>query len=240
MTARSIRGSSSASGIWSRRSPTRIRFTPGWKTRRCFAQPMAARTGRNSRGCAATAPARSGSQARAACACTRSFSIPDPQSIMTERASTLRSRRRVPFAPTTAARRGNRSTAVSTRNTFPNPRRGWPLRSHIAMNPSRPGRALHAEALGRDALGRCRRVVANQRQSSDRLRLRDRRARARAGDYLCRAHQERLASICSGGQAARLPQPQRRQRVGGAHRGLPQKELLRECAARCDGGRFAG
>ena len=42
-----------------------------------------------------------------------------------------------------------------------------------------------------DALGRRRRLVArNQRQPAHRLRLRDRRARARAGDRLRHPHQE--------------------------------------------------
>ena len=63
------------------------------------------------------------------------------------------------------------------------------------MHPSRPERAVHAEALGRDAQRRRRRQLARgQRQPADRLRLPDRRARARAGDDLRRADQERLAS----------------------------------------------
>ena len=88
----------------------------------------------------------------------------------------------------------------------------------IAMHPSRPERAVHAEALGRHAQRRRRRLVARgQRQPADRLRLRDRRARARAGDDLRRADQERLGALSARRQAARLPQPHRRQRVGGAH-----------------------
>src|SRR2546426_7561346 len=51
---------------------------------------------------------------------------------------------------------------------------------------------FHAEALGRHALGRRRRLVARgQRQPPDRLRVRDRRARPRAGHHLRRADQER-------------------------------------------------
>jgi hypothetical protein len=46
-TARSIPGSSSACGIWSRRSPIPIRSTLESKTPPCSARPMAARTGRN-------------------------------------------------------------------------------------------------------------------------------------------------------------------------------------------------
>ena len=66
----------------------------------------------------------------------------------------------------------------------------------IAHAPVAPGRALHAEALGRDAQRRRRRQLARgQRQPADRLRLPDRRPRARAGDDLRRADQERLRAL---------------------------------------------
>ena len=58
--------------------------------------------------------ARSGSPARAACACTPSFSIPAIPA-----GSTSPSRRRARSAPMTAARPGSRSTTDCTRNTFP-------------------------------------------------------------------------------------------------------------------------
>ena len=62
-------------------------------------------------------------------------------------------------------------------------RRGRPLRPPHRDAPVAPGRAVHAEALGRHAQRRRRRVVARgQRQPADRLRVPDRRARARAGD----------------------------------------------------------
>ena len=62
-------------------------------------------------------------------------------------------------------------------------RRGRPLRPPHRDAPVAPGRAVHAEALGRHAQRRRRRVVARgQRQPADRLRLPDRRPRARAGD----------------------------------------------------------
>ena len=47
MTGRSILGNSSAFGIWSRRSPIPIRFTPAWKMLRFSVRPMAERIGRN-------------------------------------------------------------------------------------------------------------------------------------------------------------------------------------------------
>ena len=105
-TARRIRGSSSASGISNRRSPIRTRSTPEWKTPPCSARPTAGRPGRSSPDCAATARGRTGSRAPAGCACTRSFWIRAIPS-----GSSSPSRRRARFAPTTAARRGGRSTA---------------------------------------------------------------------------------------------------------------------------------
>ena len=114
MTARSIRGSSSASGIWSRRSPIPTRFTPESKTRRCSARPTAARTGRNCRACAATAPAQ--------VAAGRRRHVPAhhhsrPQRILIASSSPFRPR--APSAPTTAASHGSRSIAASIRNTSP-------------------------------------------------------------------------------------------------------------------------
>ena len=86
---------------------------------------------------------------------------------------------------------------------------------HVAMNPTAPQRALHAEALGRHALRRRRRQLErNQRQPAHRLRLRHRRARPRTGDDLRRPHQERRRTLCARRQAARLPQQDRRQRMG--------------------------
>ena len=69
--------------------------------------------GRNSRGCAATIPVRNGSRARAACVCTPFFSI---RTIRSEFPSPSRLPAR--FAPTTAEKRGSRSIAGCTRNTF--------------------------------------------------------------------------------------------------------------------------
>ena len=96
--------------------------------------------------------------------------------------------------------------------------RGRPLRAPHRDAPVASGRAVHAEALGRHAQRRRRRVVARgQREPADRLRLPDRRARARAGHHLRRPDQERLGALSARGQAARVPQPHGRQRVGGAH-----------------------
>ena len=119
-------------------------------------------------------------------------------------------------------------------------RRGRALRAPHRHAPVPPRRALHAEALGRHAQRRRRRLLAGgQRQPAHRLRLPDRRPRARAGDHLRRADHERLAALPAGRQAARLPQPDRRQRVGGADHGPAAERLLRQRAARRDGGRLA-
>ena len=73
----------------------------------------------------------------------------------------------------------------------------------IAMHPVQSRRAVHAEALGRHAHRRRRRHLDRRgRQSADRFRLRDRRARARTGNDLRTADQERLRALSAGRQAA--------------------------------------
>ena len=116
--------------------------------------------------------------------------------------------------------------------------RGRALRAQPRDAPVATRHALHAEALGRHAYRRRRRELdRDQRQPAERLRLPHRGARARAGDRLRRADHQRLAPLPARGQAARLPQPQRRQRVGGADRRPAAGELLRQRAARRDGRR---
>src|SRR5256712_757380 len=118
--------------------------------------------------------------------------------------------------------------------------RNRPLRAPHRAAPLAPQRAVHAEALGRDAVGRRRRLVAGgERQPAHRLRVRDRRARPRAGDHLRRPHQERLRALRAGRQAARVPQPKGGQRVGTAHEGIAATGLLPVRAARCHGRRLA-
>jgi hypothetical protein len=98
-------------------------------------------------------------------------------------------------------------------------------------------RAVHAEALGRDAQRRRRRelVARGQRQPAERLRLPDRRARPRAGDDLRRADQERLGALPARRQAARLPQPHGGNEWEPLTNGLPQSDcyvnVLRDAMA---------
>ncbi len=63
--------------------------------------------------------------------------------------------------------------------------------------------------------------VEVSRQPAHRLRLRHRRARARAGDAVRGADQERLRALCPRRPVARLPQPDRRQPVGAAEQRSP-------------------
>ena len=76
MTARNIRGNSSAYGISNRRSPILTRSMPVLRMRRSFVRRTAPRPGRNCRRCAVTALVPSGNRAQAACVCIRLFSIP--------------------------------------------------------------------------------------------------------------------------------------------------------------------
>ena len=61
----------------------------------------------------------------------------------------------------------------------------------------------------------------------------------RARNHLRGADQERLRALSARGQAARLSQPHRRERVGAAHQGPAAERLLRQRAARRHGGGFA-
>ena len=85
-------------------------------------------------GCAATSPARAGSRARGACACTRSSltrAIPI--------GSSSRSRPRARFGPTTAAKPGGLLTAGCAPQYIPDPTAEVGHCVHrIAMNPARP------------------------------------------------------------------------------------------------------
>src|SRR5207247_1866596 len=80
-------------------------------------------------------------------------------------------------------------------------------------------------------------VAGGERQCAERRRLPDRRARARARHHLRGPDQERLRAVSARGEAARVPQPHGRSRVGGADQRAPAARLLRQRAARRDGRR---
>ncbi|CAA9350504.1 MAG: GH74, partial [uncultured Frankineae bacterium] len=119
-------------------------------------------------------------------------------------------------------------------------RRGRALRPQPRDAPVEAGHAVHAEALGRHAQRRRRWLVARgQRRPADRLRLPDRRARPRAGHGLRRADHVRLGPRAARRPAAGLPQPHGRRGVGAADPRAAAGALLRQRAARRDGGRPA-
>ena len=145
-TARSTRGSSSASGTSSRRStdPDTVyagvedaaifRTTDGGKILARAARPARPRHGRE-------------------VAARRRRHVPahdPPRSDQSQAHLHRHLRRRAPSAPTTAARPGSRSTAACTSQYIPDPTAEVGHCVHrIAMHPSRPNVAVHAEALGR-------------------------------------------------------------------------------------------
>ena len=136
----------------------------------------------------------------------------------------------------------SRSTRACAPSTSPTRRRKSATACTASrMHPSRPNVLFmqkHWDVMRSDDAGES--VDGSQRQPADRLRLRDRRPRARAGHDLRRADQERLRALPARRQAARLSQPQRRQRMGAADQRTAAEGLLRQRAARRDGGRCAG
>ena len=133
-TARSIRGNSNGSGIWSRRSIIPITFTRAWKTPRCSNRKMAANRGTNCPVCANTIPARNGSRAQAECVCTRLLSI---RKIRSECSS--RSRRRGAFRTDDGGNSWKPINRGLHSEFMPDPKAevGHCVH-HIAMHPSRP------------------------------------------------------------------------------------------------------
>ena len=110
----------------------------------------------------------------------------------------------------------------------------------IAMHPSRPNVLFmqkHWDVMRSDDAGDSWHEVSGNLPTD--FGFRDRRPRARARNHLRRPDQERLGALSARGKAARLPQPDGRKRMGAAHEGSAAKRLLRQRAARRDGGRFA-
>ena len=231
------RGSSSGCGIWSRRSPIPTRFTPAWKTRRFSARPMADRVGTNSPGCAATAPDPSGSRARAACACTPSFSIPAIRSECSIAISAAGAFRTDDGGKTwKPINQGLHSQYIPD----PNAEVGHCVH-HIAMNPSRPGVLFmqkHWDVMRSDNAGDNWREVSGNLPTDFGFVI-DVHAHEPETIYVVPIKSDWRA-LSARWQAARVPQPHRRQRVGAADQGAAAKRLLRERAARCHGGGFAG
>ena len=93
----------------------------------------------------------------------------------------------------------------------------------LAMHPSRPDVLFmqkHWDVMRSDDAGETWREISR------------RGPRPRAGDRLRRSDQERYRALPARRAPARLPQPDRRRRVGGADRGAAAARLLRQRAAR--------
>ena len=169
-TARSIPGSSSASGISNRRSPIRIRSTPGWKTPPCSAPPTAAGHWHELAGLRGhgTGP-KWQPGAGGMCLHTIILDPSDPGRIYIAISAAGAFRTDDGGKTWKPINRGLKS-AIHSRPEC----RGRPLRSPHRHAPVAPERAVHAEALGRDAQRRRGRVVAGgQRELAHRLRFRD-------------------------------------------------------------------
>jgi len=142
-------------------------------------------------GCAATAPARSGSPARAACACTRSFSIPKNDRIYVAISAAGAFRSDDAGKNLEADHRGLQSKYI------PDPTPSRPLRSpHCDETPKRSGSLFmqkHWDVMRSEDAGDNWKKISGR--PADGLRLRHRRARAGAGHDLRRSHQERLRAL---------------------------------------------
>ena len=103
------------------------------------------------------------------------------------------------------ATRGLRSEGIPDPEAAIGPLRASHRESSVASG--RPVH-VHAETLGRHAERRRRRFVARgERQPAERLRLSNRRARARAGDDRRRADQDQRRALPARGETACLSQP---------------------------------
>jgi hypothetical protein len=173
-----------------------------------------------------------GSRARAGCACTRSSSTRESRADLHRHLAAGAFR-------TDDARQTWRPINRGLKSRHPrSERRGRPLRPPHRDAPVAPGLLFmqkHWDVMRSDDAGEswprsaatCRPTSASRSTS-----------RARAGTDLRRPDQERLEHFRRR-QAARLPQPHRRQRVGAADEGSAAARLLRQRAARRHGGRLA-
>src|SRR5207249_10088274 len=113
MTAPSIRGSSSAFGIWSPHCMIPSMFTPVWKTRRYSNQRMAENRGTNYPASDNTTPARNGNRAQVECVFIQSSWIH-----RIDNEYSWQSRPQARSAPMTAEQHGNPSITDCIQNTY--------------------------------------------------------------------------------------------------------------------------
>ena len=113
MTAPSIRGSSSAFGIWSPHCMMPSMFTPVWKTRLCLNRRTAANRGKNCPASESTTPARNGNRAQVECVYIQSSWIH-----RIDNEYSWRSRPQARSAPMMEEQRGNPSITDCIHNTY--------------------------------------------------------------------------------------------------------------------------
>ena len=151
------------------------------------------------------------------------------------------SRPRARSAPTTAARPGSRSTAACSREDIPDPNAEVGHCVHrIAMHPSRPDVLFmqkHWDVMRSDDAGDSWHEVSGNLPTDFGFPI-DVHAHEPETIYVVPIKSDSRA-LPARRQAARLPQPHRRQRVGAAHQGPAAERLLRQRAARRDGRRLA-
>ncbi len=155
---------------------------------------------------------------------------------------TSRSRPRARFAATMAARRGSRSTRDCVRNYMPDPTAevGHCVH-HVAMSPKKPGTLFmqkHWDVMRSDDAGDNWKEVSGNLPTDFGFVI-DVHAHEPETIYVVPIKSDG-AALSAGRQAAGVPQPHRRQRVGGADQRPAAEQLLRERAARRHVRRFAG
>ena len=179
---------------------------------------------------------RSGSPGAGGCACTRSSSTPTTRS-----ASSSPSPRRAPSAPMMAARPGSRSTAGCARSELPDEDAEVGHCVHrIAMHPSRPDVLFmqkHWDVMRSDDAGESWHEVSGNLPTDFGFPI-DVHAHEPETIYVVPIKSD-SEHFPPDGQAARLPQPDRRQRVGGADERPAPERLLRQRPARRHGRRLA-
>ena len=183
--------------------------------------------------CAATAPGPAGSRAPAACACTRSSSIR-----ATPGGSSSPSRPRAPSAPTTAAQTWRPINRGLKSEYIPDPTAEVGHCVHrIAMHPSRPDVLFmqkHWDVMRSDDAGDSWHEVSGNLPTDFGFAI-DVHAHEPDTIYVVPIKSD-SEHYPARGQAARLPQPDGRQRVGSRSRnGLPQSDcyvnVLRDAMA---------
>ena len=225
-TARRTPGSSSACGTWSRRSPIRTRSTPGSKTPPYSARRMAGRAGRNSPACAATPPGLAGTRVPGGCAGTDPHGSGRPRPDLHRHLGRGRLRSDDTGETWRPINRGLKSEYI------PDPTAEVGHSDHrIAMHPSRPDVLFmqkHWDVMSSDDAGESWHEVSGNLPTDFGFAI-DVHAHEPETIYVVPIKSDSEHFPPEG--KLRVPQPDGRKRVGGAHQGSAAKRLLRQRAA---------